>query len=898
MLYIFFGADSKLAVAVSKEALLCGSVQKSEGGIHWMPEQQRNFQGAHWIKMALSNSVPLHALKKILKLFKARDVDVLRMDLDVLESSSAKSDTDTVSLLRLCVHKPSGAADKPWLPELSREIKRLKWLDDRTLDLAFRTLPSSAPHAERQEVGLVRAEVISTLSTLLYSLLSKQDVWAFSKMNIQAVVQQPRYLRHAAGIADLFIARFDPATPLPEARFKAWVQALRNEIELDVQEDTVAKEVLHRMVSTVESTLRTNLYMENRYALSLRLSSEMFTPGKHGKPFSLHEKDDKPGVIGSDTPYGVFYVHGRRFNGFHVRFRDIARGGLRLVTPGSVEQLAIESARHFDECYGLAYAQQMKNKDIPEGGSKCVVLVDTCSLGSAAEKDLVLRKSVKAFTDSMLDLIVSTPETKEKVVDLLGRQELVYLGPDEQVIPEDINWIVARAAQRGCVTPSAFMSSKPDAGINHKVYGVTSEGVQVFLDVALKELGIHPMQREAKGESSPFSVKMTGGPDGDVAGNMIKILHREYGDKVKVVGLADATGSAEDPQGLDIGELLRLVKESRPIADFNGALLSKDPAAALHVCDPVRRSKFESQGGSGVFGASGSDSLDAALRARNTMHNRVVSDAFIPAGGRPNTIHEGNWRAFLLPDGKPSSRLIVEGANLFLTAGARAALHAETGIPIVKDSSANKCGVICSSFEINSSMLLSHDEFLAIKPELVKDVVERLRSLAAMEAELLFREFRSLPGSLPHFSARISSAINRLTDAIAEDLDARTGGDYKDFMYLVENHLPNKLSEVARHRLESRMPKEYTKRCIASVLACKIVYQEGVSFVEQHHDDHLATLAHDYLAAEAKVGDVLKSLEALDWAGAGGVDASDAAKQMIKDGGIRSYLARHGNLEK
>lgn len=38
----------------------------------------------------------------------------------------------------------------------------------------------------------------------------------------------------------------------------------------------------------------------------------------------------------------MFYVHGRRFNGFHVRFRDIARGGLRLVTPGSVEQLAIE----------------------------------------------------------------------------------------------------------------------------------------------------------------------------------------------------------------------------------------------------------------------------------------------------------------------------------------------------------------------------------------------------------------------------------------------------------------------------------------------------------------------------------------------------------------------------
>ena len=32
-----------------------------------------------------------------------------------------------------------------------------------------------------------------------------------------------------------------------------------------------------------------------------------------------------------ELPYGVFYVHGRGFNGFHVRFRDIARGGLRVV---------------------------------------------------------------------------------------------------------------------------------------------------------------------------------------------------------------------------------------------------------------------------------------------------------------------------------------------------------------------------------------------------------------------------------------------------------------------------------------------------------------------------------------------------------------------------------------
>ena len=31
------------------------------------------------------------------------------------------------------------------------------------------------------------------------------------------------------------------------------------------------------------------------------------------------------------------------------------------------------------------------------------------------------------------------------------------------------------------------------------------------------------------------------------------------------------------------------------------------------------------------------------------MHNRVKADAFLPAGGRPNTIDHTNYRKFLLP---------------------------------------------------------------------------------------------------------------------------------------------------------------------------------------------------------------------------------------------------------
>ena len=112
--------------------------------------------------------------------------------------------------------------------------------------------------------------------------------------------------------------------------------------------------------------------------------------------------------------------------------------------------------------------------------------------------------------------------------------DVLYLGPDEQIIPADINWVVANAARRGHPMPDAFMSSKPDAGINHKEFGVTSEGVHVFLEAALQDtLGIDP-------KLDPFSVKMTGGPDGDVAGNGLLILFRECA-QAKVVGIADAS---------------------------------------------------------------------------------------------------------------------------------------------------------------------------------------------------------------------------------------------------------------------------------------------------------------------------------------------------------------------
>ena len=402
------------------------------------------------------------------------------------------------------------------------------------------------------------------------------------------------------------------------------------------------------VLSTIESVARHvtawNLDQPKRRCLALRLGPEAF------QTFT-----DK------EAPFAVFYISGNGFDGFHVRFRDVARGGMRLVTTRDQEHYLIESGRGFEEAYSLAAAQQLKNKDIAEGGAKATIVLKPGVNPDRAGRD---------FIEGLLDLIIGTAEEDT---------ELLYLGPDENVSPKLIDWIVQRSAQRGYPFPNAIMSSKPRSGVNHKEFGVTSEGVTAFLKHALQYASIDP-------ETDSFSVKLTGGPDGDVAGNEIKILIREFGPRVKFVGFADGSGSAVDPDGLDHHELLRLVDQQQPLAAFDTSLLSsRGYASGLSTREDVER--------------------------RDDLQFNVKSDVFIPAGGRPFTINRSNWTAYFDEHGTPAARIVIEGANLFVQDAARKELS-DRGVIIVQDSSANKCGVICSSLEIVSGMLLSERQFL------------------------------------------------------------------------------------------------------------------------------------------------------------------------------------------
>jgi len=356
---------------------------------------------------------------------------------------------------------------------------------------------------------------------------------------------------------------------------------------------------------------------------------------------------------------------------------------------------------------------------------------------------------------------------------------------------------------------------------------------------------------------------MTGGPDGDVAGNEIKILVREFGANAKIVGVADSSGCAEDPDGLDHEELLLLVENDLSISNFN--------------CNKL-----------GTEGKVYLASNEKGAKARDTMHNRLKADAFIPAGGRPNTIDITNYQNFLMPDGTtPSSPLIVEGANLFITAEARQALYDDAGVAIVKDSSANKCGVIASSYEICAAMMLSENEFYEHKEEIVNDVLAKLRGFADVEARLLFREFAKSSESLPHISQVISNVINDTTHAIARALDGIPKEEQDELLPLFREHLPESLSALAFDKASETIPEQYIKNAIASCLASKIVYKEGTDFVASIPKEKLASFALDYVSKEKDIAKLKASLK--------DVDMPESEKEeiirLLHKGGVRTALS-------
>jgi NAD-specific glutamate dehydrogenase len=79
--------------------------------------------------------------------------------------------------------------------------------------------------------------------------------------------------------------------------------------------DAKDAQLLNTIRTFNKSCLKTNFYKEEIGAVGFRLDPSVFL-----------KKQKLP-----EIPFGIFMLIGRDFNGFHLRFRDISRGGIRMI---------------------------------------------------------------------------------------------------------------------------------------------------------------------------------------------------------------------------------------------------------------------------------------------------------------------------------------------------------------------------------------------------------------------------------------------------------------------------------------------------------------------------------------------------------------------------------------
>lgn len=747
-----------------------------------------------------------------------------------------------ILIMALGLHGNDGRAawDVADIPDFLREFVTVKYF------ASFDTIDSKL--VSKGIISGTMGNFLRAMVNFVHQALVHIDVNLYTVEHIEeALCRHPEL---TAQLCAAFKYKFDPHHYHYKTYLKIREKFYQDVKKLDTgqeENDVRRKNVLRQGMSFIHHTLKTNFYRLNFTAFAFRVDPKYLDE----IPFDRTHKFP-------ELPYAIFFIKGMHFFGFHIRFKDLSRGGLRTVFPKQIEQVVHERNNVFTECYNLAYTQHYKNKDIPEGGSKGVLFIQPYM--RLESESLILKKELKSagipneeieaklenfryeqtqeylyqaqrsYIESLITIVNCDPDGRVRakyIVDYWKRPEYIYLGPDENMHDPMIHWIAWFSNRYNYKPRSTFISGKPDVGINHKEYGVTSLGVNVYMEAVLRYLGIDPTKE-------PFKVKITGGPDGDVAGNQIKNLYHYYHDYAKVVALTDVSGTIHDPKGLDIDILYDLFKKSEPIKNY--------PPEKLHeggflVDKFAKRSKTAFAQQTLCWRKVDDELVEDWLSGsemnqllRNNVHN-TVADVFIPAGGRPRTLNASNVEDFLDERGHLTAKAIVEGANLYLNKEARDFLE-EKGCLIIKDSSANKTGVICSSFEVLAGLSLGDKIFLEYKDALVKEILERLKECASNEAELLLRRHQETGEPLTTISDTISRRINEFTYQLLDHLDELPlVNDENDPLIKCFFHycLPT-LQKNFRKELLEEIPDHHKKAIIACHIAAKLVYKRGLNW--------------------------------------------------------------------
>ncbi|MDM4720487.1 NAD-glutamate dehydrogenase [Micromonospora sp. WMMA1363] len=780
------------------------------------------------------------------------------------------------------------------------EVERVDgriWLYDFGLRLPerHRDLAEVRPHVENAFAAAWRAEAeVDGFNELVlrggltwrqvvvlraYAKYLRQAGTVFSQEYMESTFIA--YPQIAALLVRLFEARFAPGAASAGQR-QQQSKELVSEIRaaLDGVASLDQDRILRSYLTVIQATLRTSFYQKRA----------------DGRPKSyVAFKLDPQAIPDLPAPRPKFeiFVYSPRFEGVHLRFGPVARGGLRW------------SDRREDfrtEVLGLVKAQMVKNAVIVPVGAKGGFVLKQ-KPGDRDEAVVCYKEFISALLDVTDNIVSGEIVAPEDVVRHDGDDPYMVVAADKGTATfSDIANEISTA--HNFWLGDAFASGG-SAGYDHKKMGITARGAWESVKRHFRELG-HDTQTQ------DFTVAGVGDMSGDVFGNgMLLSKH------IRLLAAFDHRHIFLDPDpdaATSYQERKRLFDLSRSSwEDYDRELISEGggvyprTAKSVPITPQVRAVLGLDDEATQI---SPQELMKAILTAPVDLFWNGGIGTYVKASSQTNAEVGDKSNDGIRVSGKDlRCRVVGEGGNLGFTQFGRIE-YALTGGRIYTDFIDNAAGVDCSDHEVNIKILLNtavadeeltvaeRDELLAEMTDEVADLVlrdnyDQARAInnAQAQSTSLLPVHRRMVNELER-----SGALDRALEALPpdEELAVRieSGLTAPEFAVLLAyvkivlekeilaegladeewttDVLVNYFPTPMRERFADRMSRHRLRRdIVTTVLVNEAINRGGISFVFRVVEETAASAA-DVIRAYVVVREVFglrelwDAVEALD----------------------------------
>ena len=699
-----------------------------------------------------------------------------------------------------------------------------------------------------------------------YAKYLRQAGTVFSQDSMEATFT--RYPRIANLLVALFETRFDPRLQLADAERQVQAKELVSAVarQLDNVDSLDQDRILRNYLTLIQATLRTSFYQRSA----------------DGRPKSYVAFKLNPQMIPdlpAPRPKFEIFVYSPRFEGVHLRFGAVARGGLRW------------SDRRDDfrtEILGLVKAQMVKNAVIVPVGSKGGFVLKQAP--STSDRDAYQGEGVacyKMFISALLD-----------VTDNLDAGKVV---PPRDVVRHDGDdpYLVV-AADKGTATFSDIANEKSksygfwlgdafasggSAGYDHKAMGITARGAWESVKRHFRDMAIDIQQQD-------FTVVGVGDMSGDVFGNGMLLS-----EHIRLVAAFDHRHIFLDPQpdaAASYNERRRMFALPRSSwDDYDKALISEGggvhprTAKSIPISPQVRAALGLSDT---VQAMSPAELMKAILLAPVDLlwnggigtYVKASRESHVDVGDKANDsirVNGAHLRA----------KVVGEGGNLGFTQAGRVEF-ARAGGKIYTDFIDNSGGVDCSDHEVNIKILLGNtveerDELLAqmtdeVAALVLEDNYQQASTLGVSRSQALslLPVHRRLITDLEK-----AGRLDRTLEALPSDKELVTRGDAGEGLWvpefavllayvkialedeIIQSDLPDEpwtmqtlidyFPTPLRHMTQLMAAHPLHREIVTTVLVNEVVNRGGITFVHRAVEETGATAA-DVLRAYVVVRDV------------------------------------------